>query len=77
MTIFKVVRALVCSARRQSLEAIQFLIECCWEHFDWLEHSGLWDQDLSVRIRRTLDKEATLKISLPVSVREIDVEVEK
>jgi hypothetical protein len=61
--IFNLVRALVCLAQAagETQESMQFLLECAWNHFDFVERSGLWDQDLCVRIKRTLDKEATLK----------------
>jgi hypothetical protein len=57
--IFNLVRALVClsQATGETLESIQFLLECAWNHFDFVEGSGLWDQELCARIKRTFEKE--------------------
>jgi hypothetical protein len=36
--------------------AMQFLLECCWSHFDVVERSGFWDQDLCERIKKPLEE---------------------
>ena len=56
--IFNLAKGLVCLAQATgvSLDTIQFVVESCWNHFEWVEQAGFSDEEVSRRIKLILEK---------------------